>query len=1315
MLARQSTVLFVLLASTTAAFVRMPSGQSRASDRCDEHADEFYFEPTASCERCSEVPLMFENYAKWLENREPRGDPSTSPLSSPSSQPAADQLSSTTTGSSSDDQRSSSGRSANSNQKQERTRLAQAKLGGSNKTINVKEVSIFKSNPPVNYNSDMVGVALSRLINLQEEQEQEEERRSQGRSRSPLDREQDYYSEPTSLIEGQPAPADYLEQTSADSSSLDPIRTQTKEVTKFVSQFIRFQPAIGAGDTLFRVMDECRQQRNASACQMWSNLCVMTMYSYSDTPASLSASSQPSVAAADQYRHRHHYHANNNNNERDQDHHEQQQPPPLATSSATSSSARADYHYKQSGRANDGRKGFHANAANGWQHCKQFTQTSICNSLRDWHRQERKLSGADNALQSIYATIDEPFPGAAGGLPAAGQLVLRPNQPLQLLAYRYNFEGTLIGIDQFGPAEMERFCLKSAASRLSPAASFGQQAKRRRPLAAPFSSYFKFGRNMRLKACQLDEREASQLLAERQLNDTQFVDLYIAYPAGGGGGAAGGSMLVKPVPILLKNLLYNGNLINQKHSKDPSRWRLVHRFFYHALISTANLQRSAAAAAAAPSRSANLQNQQPDPEQQQQQQEDADVEYSLLYAKSVVLDLKFRKLDEGALLSSILLTIDYGIVARSLRDLASPAPAPAPAPRQNQSLAQSWAAFQQPSVVVVDTSLLVEQSLADMHTYKRDLDLAITILSILSSIWSLIRCYNVQKCHGSVKLDLESLVRFVIIGCDTVGLLLLVIMIVFITYLFVCLKFQRSTVQVLAPDEQLEASLMLNLQLAFVFKSIGLLHKLYVQLNADLFFIDWERPRMLTSSQILDLNYQHLSDETAIGGSNKSLLAPNQPQFRQNQHQHQQQVSFWRPYTVINRWFQMQTLRRVNLTLQLILFLLLVQVSRLSQFSSADSSLLSTDDSTVMDENKLSPRESFVFRALLLAYAYLGLASGQILYKKYLHEPWLRDSVREFVDLCSVANVSLMCWLYPRFGYYIHGRNANGSGDRSIGEMNSLLEREERDLCSKRGLAPNSDEQAFILILPKVINDHYRNLLAKEPASSLVHKLASSSQQPLAKQSRSSSNNNQPSSANNGRGLSPSPMAPSSVVASWRSRIDNMLAKHKSIQQFLANYLEHVYKDIDYTIREKRKLEAWLLLDFDLDEEASSVSMSTAGGAATSSSRSPILVASQPTILAASQQQQAHNISRHQAATFCKDRRNSFTALLWLGLELDLLLAELLLVMLLDFWLGQPALLITTSLVWFAHQAFRAAYVACCRYNLITKALIDEKFLFASQ
>lgn len=1052
-------------------------------------------------------------------------------------------------------------------------------------------------------------------------------------------------------VDGAQDQLDYIDSTGGDTGYIESgdqyadtaTIGATKQTQKLVAGFLRTSLV---ENELLALVEQCRQYQNSSACQMWSNLCVITMYSYSDIAAASSPSS--SSASIQQY--------------------PSYDSPHIARESSnqleTSNKPLAD--------------------SNGWQKCKQFTPTSICNGLREWHRVERRTE-----VQNIYS-LEDPQSKLNTGLS------FRLNQVIQLLAYRYSYDGRLISVEQFGLADLASFCaLGDNLARVngSPASS------------SPEDNSIRVGKNMKLR-CQF---EPAQMLAhQKHFNETIFVDLYIAYPANG-------VMFVKPVPILIKNLIYNGFQVNRKKvAKDTSRLKLVHRFFFRStfafpVASDDSSERDGAS-------------------KKQEQQ-------VVVYAKSIALDLKFRQQEKGsAQLSSLMFLIDYGqFYPPQIERIASNSTSN-PARRQ-----------------IFDVEVAISHSLIDMQSYKKDLDLVITILSILSSIWSLIRCYNIQKCYGVVKLELETLIRFIVIGCDTLANLFALINFAFLGYLFVTLKFQTN-IQVLAPGDELEAAIVTNLKLAFLFKLVGFAHKLHVLLNADIFFIDWEKPKMLTSNQIL---------------SHQTAYYNNQQQYQQQQAAtkdglrtnsfierplvgmlNQQQSSFWRPYTIISRWLQLQTVRRQDVTLHLLLFVCLIDYFQFTNLATADLNLdlswnnnQSAPSSTKANINAewlLLPQLSGAFRLLMLAIIYIALSMCQIFYKKFMSEPMFRNTIREFVDLCSVANVSLFCMLYPRFGYYIHGRNANGSGECGVAEMNVLLEREERDLCSKRGLAPNSDKQTFLLILPRIINDHYRKLLFSYDLVASYNQeqqFTPTIEAGIVRQDAQSANNNKFSSSSSSNGLLKSALnlslagATSSTSRSFSSNrafIESIMVKNKAINGFLINFLEHFYKDIDYSIRERRRFEN-LLFDVDFDETndltgagllnstRSNAATTLSAGGATNNVAAAISGARfngrppQPPLMGNPHQATIMG-NKFTAATLCEDHQDSFTSLLWLGLEFDLVFLELFSLLILDCWLDQ-ALILTASFVWILHQSFKSIYIYLAKQNLVCKALVDEKFL----
>lgn len=62
---------------------------------------------------------------------------------------------------------------------------------------------------------------------------------------------------------------------------------------------------------------------------------------------------------------------------------------------------------------------------------------------------------------------------------------------------------------------------------------------------------------------------------------------------------------------------------------------------------------------------------------------------------------------------------------------------------------------------------------------------------------------------------------------------------------------------------------------------------------------------------------------------------------------------------------------------------------------------------------------------------------------------WTPNAVQDFVDLCSVANVSLFILDETLHGYYIHGKAPGGTAEISAEELEMALEVESKGILSK--------------------------------------------------------------------------------------------------------------------------------------------------------------------------------------------------------------------------------------------------------------------------
>ena len=78
-----------------------------------------------------------------------------------------------------------------------------------------------------------------------------------------------------------------------------------------------------------------------------------------------------------------------------------------------------------------------------------------------------------------------------------------------------------------------------------------------------------------------------------------------------------------------------------------------------------------------------------------------------------------------------------------------------------------------------------------------------------------------------------------------------------------------------------------------------------------------------------------------------------------------------------------------------------------------------------------------------------------------------------FIDLCSVCNVSLFILDQDHHGHYIHGRSPHGASDVNMKDMIKNLERETQLMSGTRGLLVNSTDQVFIMKINRRFRRQY--------------------------------------------------------------------------------------------------------------------------------------------------------------------------------------------------------------------------------------------------
>jgi meckelin len=87
-------------------------------------------------------------------------------------------------------------------------------------------------------------------------------------------------------------------------------------------------------------------------------------------------------------------------------------------------------------------------------------------------------------------------------------------------------------------------------------------------------------------------------------------------------------------------------------------------------------------------------------------------------------------------------------------------------------------------------------------------------------------------------------------------------------------------------------------------------------------------------------------------------------------------------------------------------------------------------------------RYTSLTRFALAALVYLVVGFGQWFLNIIIVERILVDHFRNFMDLCSMSNISVLALTHSHYGYYIHGRSVHGFSDANMKQMNEMLQRE---------------------------------------------------------------------------------------------------------------------------------------------------------------------------------------------------------------------------------------------------------------------------------
>lgn len=390
----------------------------------------------------------------------------------------------------------------------------------------------------------------------------------------------------------------------------------------------------------------------------------------------------------------------------------------------------------------------------------------------------------------------------------------------------------------------------------------------------------------------------------------------------------------------------------------------------------------------------------------------------------------------------------------------------------------------------------------------RDIQIAVGVLSVIGIMYASIRTFSYRKRDGVQVIDCTSIFIFLVYVCCALAIVFFLVLIgVSLQWLF--FYKQQATVIRLLPVGAQEGIIKSLFIASFFMMGVYVLFLLYSQIDIDIFFIDWERPR--TVNRVMD----------------------------EEQNRSPQSVSIMRTLFVANEWREVQTTRKINPVLLIIILLFFMKVVGFENWSTTDPlNRLSVDPS-----KDYIGEINFTLRFGVISLLFVLIAVVLWILFSLIYERFIGDSIGDFIDFCSMSNISIFILTHKQFGYYLHGLSVHGRADTSLHELYEQFQREEENLCGKRGLEPNSELQVFEMAVTRRFREEYDKIL-----NLMINRDAPNMRRdhpvPVARQNKANGSN-------------------------LPARLESSVNAYHMMNRFLSAFIEHSIRDNNYIVKDK--------------------------------------------------------------------------------------------------------------------------------------------------
>uniref|UniRef100_A0A7I4YZN0 Meckelin n=1 Tax=Haemonchus contortus TaxID=6289 RepID=A0A7I4YZN0_HAECO len=415
------------------------------------------------------------------------------------------------------------------------------------------------------------------------------------------------------------------------------------------------------------------------------------------------------------------------------------------------------------------------------------------------------------------------------------------------------------------------------------------------------------------------------------------------------------------------------------------------------------------------------------------------------------------------------------------------------------------------STAVVRQNLKVTYT-TDPTRHNRELEITMAVLCPLSVLWAAMKAYSWGRRSGKASLlNATTVLQFILYECSALGDVFFVVLTAMSCWITFAYKSQTYPFYSILNEDQ-EWVLMTYLVVTVCLKFIALIHTLLHMILQETFFIDWERPQIIENSQLARPISRDVSKDRK-----------------------EMPVVVWRTYFVANEWAELRCVRATSVGLQLLVVLMLLEAFDFMRFSVVQPGF---------EGGSLSSESTTMTKFAVVAFFYIAVGFLQWAIQVAVVERMITDPFHNFIDLCSIANISVLALTHPLHGHYIHGRSPHGRADTGMAEMNDFLQKERDDLCGFRGLEPTSHLQTFIVNLPVTLRSRYDEIMMSMRNSSAQVRLSGLDQ--------------------------------------TTAKMGATVQAREQINTLFREFIDHSTADMDYTIRDRSFAEA--LLDTELND-----------------------------------------------------------------------------------------------------------------------------------